>query len=97
MPAHTRREAHDRARAILEDQSKKLIEARATTVGLPDLRSGCNVEIIGFGVTSDASGNLLGAGSDFDGEYFVTESSHTIGGNGYQTEFSARREGPVSR
>lgn len=95
-PAHTRKEAHDRARAILEDQSKKLIEARAMTVGLPDLRSGCNVEIIGFGVTSDGNGNLLGASSDFDGEYFVTESSHTIGGNGYQTEFSARREGPIS-
>jgi phage protein D len=96
-PAHTKKEAQDRARAILEDQSKKLIEATATTVGLPDLRSGCTVEIIGFGVTTDASGNLYGASSDFDGEYFVTQSTHTIGGGGYQTEFSARREGPVTR
>lgn len=96
-PAHTRKEAQDRARAILEDQSKKLITATATTVGLPDLRSGCAVEILGFGVTTDVSGNLYGAGSDFDGEYFVTESTHTIGGGGYTTEFSARREGPVTR
>jgi uncharacterized protein len=97
QPAHTKKEAQDRARAILEDQSKKLIEAKVTTVGLPDLRSGCTVEIIGFGVTTDASGNLYGASSDFDGEYFVTESTHTIGNSGYTTEFSARREGPVSR
>ena len=96
-PAHTKKEAHDRARAILEDQSKKLIEATAATLGLPDLRSGSSIEILGFGVTTDASGNLRGASSDFDGEYFVTESTHTIGGGGYQTQFSARREGPVSR
>jgi uncharacterized protein len=94
-PAHTRKEARDRARAILEDQSKKLITAQVTTVGLPDLRSGCTVEILGFGVTTDAQGNLFGAGSDFDGEYFVTESTHTIGNNGYTTDFTARREGPL--
>lgn len=96
-PAHTKKEALDRAKAILSDQSKKLIEAQATTVGLPDLRSGCSVEILGFGVTTDVFGNLQGASSDFDGEYFVTASTHTIGNGGYQTEFSARREGPVSR
>jgi phage protein D len=96
-PAHTTKEAQDRAQAILDDQSKKLITANVTTVGLPDLRSGCSVEIIGFGVTTDVSGNLLGASSDFDGEYFVTESTHTIGGGGYTTTFSARREGPVTR
>jgi phage protein D len=96
-PAHTVKEAQDRARAILEDQSKKLITATATTVGLPDLRSGCSIEIIGFGITTDVNGNLYGANSDFDGEYFVTESTHTIGGSGYTTEFSARREGPVTR
>ena len=96
-PAHTKKEARDRARAILEDQSKKLIEANATTLGLPDLRSGCSVEILGFGVRTGRQGTLIGASSDFDGEYFVTASTHTIGGGGYQTQFTARREGPVSR
>jgi phage protein D len=97
QPAHTRKEAQDRARAILEKRSKEQITATATTVGLPDLRSGCAIEIIGFGVTSDAQGNLYGTSSDFDGEYYVTESTHTIGNGGYTTEFTARREGPVTR
>jgi phage protein D len=97
QPAHTKKEAHDRAKAILEDQSKKLIEASGATIGLPDLRSGCSVEILGFGAQSDAAGNPVGAGGDFDGEYFVTESTHTIGSGGYRTEFSARREGPLKK
>jgi uncharacterized protein len=97
QPAHTKSEAQARAQAILDKRSKEQITCNATTVGLPDLRAGCNVEIIGFGVTTDANGNLMGASSDFDGEYYVTESTHTIGNGGYQTEFSARRQGPVTR
>jgi hypothetical protein len=83
------------ARATLEDQSKRLIEASGATVGLPDLRSGCTLEIIGFGIRTDSNGSLTGTSSDFDGEYYVTESTHTIGSGGYRTQFSARREGPV--
>jgi uncharacterized protein len=97
QPAHTKNEAQARAQAILDKRSKETITASVTTVGLPDLRSGCNVEIIGFGITSDGSGNLMGVGSDFDGEYYVTGSRHTIGSGGYQTEFTARRQGPVTR
>jgi phage protein D len=94
-PVHTKKEAKQLARSILEDQHKKLIEGTGSTVGLPDLRAGCKVEILGFGVQSDASGKAVGASSDFDGEYYVTETTHTIGSGGYRTEFSARREGPI--
>ncbi len=94
-PVRTTSEAKQLARATLEDQSKRLIEASGATVGLPDLRSGCNVEIIGFGIRTDSTGQLTGTSSDFDGEYYVTETTHTIGGGGYRTQFSARREGPV--
>ncbi len=96
QPTHTKAEAQALAQAILDKRSKEQITATANTVGLPDLRSGSNVEIIGFGVTTDSSGNLQGASSDFDGEYYITESTHTIGNGGYQTEFSARRQGPVT-
>jgi phage protein D len=95
-PMHTKAEAKARAYAYLNDRHQRLIEANATTVGLPDLRTGCTVEIVGFGVTSDKNGNLKGASSDFDGEYYVTSSTHTIGNSGYQTQFTARRQGPVS-
>jgi uncharacterized protein len=95
-PVRTVAEAKQLARATLEDQSKRLIEATGATLGLPDLRAGCALEIIGFGIQTDADGNLSGTSSDFDGEYYVTESTHTIGSGGYRTQFSARREGPVS-
>jgi uncharacterized protein len=94
-PVHTVKEAKDLAQATLDNQNNKLIEATGSTVGLPDLRAGCALRIIGFGVQTDSRGNLTGASSDFDGEYYVTTTTHTIGGNGYQTEFSARRQGPV--
>ena len=94
-PVRTIAEARQLARATLEDQSKRLIQATAATIGLPDLRAGCNVEIIGFGIRTNATGQLQGASSDFDGEYYITETTHTIGGGGYRTDFSARREGPV--
>jgi len=94
-PVRTQAEAKQLARATLEDQSKRLIEATGATLGLPDLRAGCALEIIGFGIRTDKNGQLQGTSSDFDGEYYVTESTHTIGGGGYRTQFSARKEGPV--
>jgi len=97
QPAHTKDEAKKLAKAALTKKNNRLIVATASTVGLPDLRSGCSVEILGFGVQTDASGDSKGASSDFNGEYFVTDSTHTIGGSGYRTEFTARREGSVKR
>lgn len=97
QPAHTKDEAKKFAIAALTNKNNKLIVATGSTVGLPDLRSGCAVEILGFGVQTGKSGALQGSSSDFDGEYFVTDSTHTIGGSGYRTEFTARRQGPVKR
>jgi phage protein D len=78
-PVFTPRQARDRARAILMDRQKEMVKASATTVGLPDLRAGKLVQIEGLGAR-------------FSGTYFITETTHTIGGNGYTTRFSARRE-----
>jgi phage protein D len=94
-PVHTKTEAKLLAKSILSDQSKKLIEATGSTVGLPDLRAGVALEIVGFGAQTNKDNNIQGAGSDFDGEYFVTATTHTFGNGGYRTEFSARREGPL--
>jgi uncharacterized protein len=90
-------EAKNLAQSILSDTHNKMIEGSGSTVGLPDLRSGCNVEILGFGAQTDYSGTPSGDSSDFDGEYFVTSSTHTIGNSGYRTDFSARRQGPLTK
>jgi phage protein D len=72
-------QARKRAQAILLERSKELVKASATCVGLPDLRAGQRVRISGLGVR-------------FNGEYFVTDTTHTISDSGYITKFNARRE-----
>ena len=94
-PVHSQADAKQIARGMLDDQSKKMIQGSGATVGLPDLRAGCKLRIIGFGLHTDPSGNLQGAAGDFDGMYYVTETTHTIGSSGYRTDFSARREGSI--
>ncbi len=78
-PAHTEKEAEERAKAILCDSSKERVKASGTTVGLPDLRAGSKVII-------------SGVGKRFSGTYFVTETTHAINDSGYRTKFKARRE-----
>ncbi len=78
-PVFTRKQARARAIAILMDRQKEMVKASGTTVGLPDLRSGKQLRI-------------LGIGSRFSGTYFVTETTHTIDDSGYTTKFKARRE-----
>ena len=78
-PVHSEKEAKAVAQAILKDRLKEMVKANSTCIGLPDLRAGRKVEIEGLG-------------SRFNGTYFITESTHTIGDSGYTTKFSARRE-----
>jgi phage protein D len=78
-PVFTERQARQRAIAILMDRQKEMVKATGTTIGLPDLRAGRQIEIGGLGAR-------------FNGIYFVTETTHTIGDSGYTTRFSARRE-----
>ncbi len=78
-PVFSKKQAEQRARALLLDQHKQMVKASGSTVGLPELRAGAKVEI-------------LGIGSRLSGTYFVTETTHTINDNGYITKFKARRE-----
>lgn len=95
-PIHTVAEARTRAQAILGDMYHQEITGSGATIGLPDLRTGCSVEIIGFSVQKDSSGTPRGMSNSFDGEYFIESSTHTIGGSGYRTEFTGRRTGDVT-
>ncbi len=78
-PVHTKEQAKAIATERLLDKSKQMVTASGATIGLPDLRAGRYVDI-------------LGLGERFNGRYYVTETTHTIGSSGYQTEFKARRE-----
>jgi phage protein D len=78
-PVFTQTEADERAEAILLERSKDLVTASGTCIGLPDLRAGQRVQIAGLG-------------DRFCGEYFVTDTTHTINDSGYITRFNARRE-----
>ncbi len=63
----------------LREMAMGLITGSGHTVGLPQLRKGARVK-------------LLGLGAKFSGVYEVTRSTHTIGRAGYTTSFDARKE-----
>jgi phage protein D len=77
-PVFSPGEARQRALSILKDRLRDMVTASATCVGLPDLRAGREVEITGIGAR-------------FSGTYFITDTTHTLGVNGYITRFNARR------
>lgn len=78
-PVHTQDAADQLALDTLRDLRKGLVEASGETIGLPRLRAGRKLQIDGLG-------------ERFSGLYYVTETTHTIGGSGYKTTFKARRE-----
>jgi phage protein D len=78
-PQFTPDQAQRRAVALMEERLKQLVEATGTAIGLPDLRAGRRVKIVGLGAR-------------FSGTYFVTKTTHTISDSGYITKFTARRE-----
>jgi len=81
LPVFTKKEAENRARGILLDQTRQIIKVTGTTVGLPELKAGSRIIIKALGPR-------------ISGEYFVTSTTHTINSSGYTTRFKARREQP---
>ena len=67
------------AKALLKSNAQDFITARGSTLGTPNLRAGNMIEIQGLGPT-------------FGGRYFVKSTTHTMGANGYTTEFEVRKE-----
>ncbi len=79
QPVHSTEQARTLAKRRLTDQYKSMVTASGSTIGLPELRAGRRV-------------NIVGLGDRFDGQYFLIETTHRIGSTGYTTEFQARRE-----
>lgn len=63
----------------LREQAMGIVTGSGQTVGLPQLKKGARVE-------------LLGLGAKFSGLYQITKSTHSIGASGYTTSFDARKE-----
>jgi phage protein D len=77
-PVQTEKEAKTLAKSILTNRLNEVVKAAVTCVGLPDLRAGMKVQIVGIGAR-------------FSGEYFILDSNHTISDGGYLTRFNARK------
>lgn len=76
-PVTSRAEAEARARALYNDRAMEFIQGRGTTLGIPGLRPGTMVMVDGVG--------------RFNGRYYVTESTHSIGTGGYSTSFNVQK------
>ncbi len=78
-PFHTKEQARQHGIAQMTDMARSMVTASGSTFGTPDLRAGRKIKITGLGRT-------------YDGTYFLTSTTHTIGANGYITSFNARME-----
>jgi phage protein D len=78
-PIQSEAEARLIALKRMRQIAQGLVEARGKTIGVPDLRSGCKLQIAGLGTR-------------FSGTYLVTSTTHSIGDGGYTTDFTARME-----
>jgi phage protein D len=78
IPVASQAEADQHAKALFNNLGLEFITGNGSTIGVPDIRSGSVVE-------------LQGLGPRFSGQYYVDKAAHTMGGNGYQTDFSVKR------
>ncbi|QFZ18655.1 phage late control D family protein [Saccharothrix syringae] len=72
-------EAKHRALGRLRTLGTEVLRATGSTVGLPEIRAGCRIEV----------GKV---GTRFSGIYYVTGTEHRLGRSGYRTHFDCRRE-----
>lgn len=77
-PMSSQEEGDQRTKATLNDKALKTVTGTAETIGVPDLRAGQLVQ-------------LLGVGPRFAGQYKITQATHTIGASGYSTSLSVTR------
>jgi len=77
-PFATQSECDEHAKATYNNKAMGLITGSADTIGVPDLRAGSVVQ-------------MLGVGPRFEGYYLIDQATHTSGGNGYTTQLQLRR------
>ena len=80
QPVFTQAEANQRAKAILNERAKQFLTGEGETIGLPELRPDCNVE-------------LANLGFPFSKVYYIQQATHKIDSNGYRTRFKVKETG----
>jgi phage protein D len=71
-------ECDEHAKATYNNQAMGLVSGTAETIGVPDLRGG---QII----------TMLGVGPRFEGQYRIDEATHEISSSGYATKLTVKR------
>lgn len=71
----TQAEAKNRAEAMLNKESLGLVNGKAKSIGLPEITPARYIEMDGLG-------------DGINNKYFITDVTHSLGGNGYITEIS---------
>ena len=77
-PVASDEEAKNLAISLLSERAYEFITGSGKVIGLPDLRPGDNLE-------------LMGLGKRFEGTYYVKKVEHTLGSSGYTTTFEVRK------
>jgi phage protein D len=77
-PFVSQAEGDQRSRAHLNQKAMQLITGTAETIGIPDLRAGQVVQLVGLGPR-------------FEGLYYIDQATHTIGASGYSTSLNVKR------
>jgi uncharacterized protein len=77
-PFGSQSECDEHAKAAYNNQAMGLVSGTAETIGVPDLRGG---QLI----------TLLGVGLRFEGDYLIDEANHHIGSDGYKTSLTVKR------
>lgn len=80
QPVFSKAEAEQRAKAALSERAKQFLTGEAETIGLPDIRPDCKVEL-------DDLGKL------FSKAYYIQQATHKIDANGYRTRFKVKEPG----
>lgn len=78
-PVRDEQAARELAQATLVRIQNEAVTANGTVIGLPDLRAGTQIHVDGLG-------------KRFNGQYYVTATTHTLGSGGYTTSFECRLE-----
>lgn len=77
QPVANAQQARELAKGTLSEINSELVTASGSTIGLPDLRAGSQLQIDGLGTR-------------FNGRYFVTSTTHSLGMSGYTTQFECK-------